>query len=125
MLFPKSFIKVVDNSGAKYARCLKVLRTTSAYGKKKYARVGDLILISVRFCIPRKKVKKGDMFTGLVVRTKSIIKRSVGNLWLMENAIILLDKKMQPLGTRMFGPVAREVRVKKYNKLSTIAKFIV
>lgn len=125
MLFPKSFIKVVDNSGAKYARCLKVLRTTSAYGKKKYASVGDLVLVSVRFCIPRKKVKKGDMFTGLVVRTRSIIKRSVGNLWLMENAVILLDKKMQPLGTRMFGPVAREVRVKKYNKLSTIAKFIV
>lgn len=125
MLFPKSFLKVVDNSGAKYARCLKVLRTTSAYGKKDYASVGDLVLVSVRFCIPRKKVKKGDMFTGLVVRTKCFVKRSSGSLWLMQNAVILLDKKMQPLGTRMFGPVAREVRVKKYNKLSTIAKFVV
>lgn len=125
MLFPKSFLKVVDNSGAKYARCLKVLRTTSAYGKKKHASVGDLVLVSVRFCIPRKKVKKGDMFTGLVVRTKCIVQRSVGDLWLMENAVILLDKKMQPLGTRMFGPVAREVRVKKYNKLATIARFVV
>lgn len=125
MLFPKSFIKVVDNSGAKYARCLKVLRTTSAYGKKKYASVGDLVLVSVRFCIPRKKVKKGDMFTGLVVRTKAFVKRSTGGLWLMQNAVILLDKKMQPLGTRMFGPVAREVRVKKYNKLATIARFVV
>jgi len=125
MLFPKSFLKVVDNSGAKYARCLKILRTTSAFGKKKYASVGDLILVSVRFCIPRKKVKKGDVFTGLVVRTKSIIRRSVGSLWLMQNAVILLDKKKQPLATRMFGPVGREVRVKKYNKLSTIAKFVV
>jgi len=125
MLFPKSFLKVVDNSGAKYARCLKVLRTTSSYGRKNYAGVGDLVLVSVRFCIPRKKVKKGDMFTGLVVRTKCFVKRSSGSLWLMENAVILLDKKMQPLGTRMFGPVAREVRVKKYNKLSTIAKFVV
>lgn len=125
MLFSKSFLKVVDNSGAKYARCLKVLRTTSAYGRKAYAGVGDLVLVSVRFCIPRKKVKKGDMFTGLVVRTKCFVKRSSGSLWLMENAVILLDKKMQPLGTRMFGPVAREVRVKKYNKLSTIAKFVV
>lgn len=125
MLFPKSFLKVVDNSGAKYARCLRVLRTTSSYGKKKYASVGDLVLVSVRFCIPRKKVKKGDMFTALVVRTKCLVKRSSGHLWLMENAIILLDKKMQPLGTRMFGPVAREVRVKKYNKLATIARFVV
>jgi large subunit ribosomal protein L14 len=125
MLFPKSFVKVVDNSGAKYARCLKVVRTTSAFGKKKYAAVGDLVLVSIRFCIPRKKVKKGDIFTGLVIRTRAMVQRSVGNLWLMENAVILLDKKMQPVGTRMFGPVAREVRVKKYNKLATIAKFMV
>ena len=125
MLFPKSFVKVVDNSGAKYARCLKVLRTVSAFGKKKHATVGDLVLVSVRFCIPRKKVKKGDIFTGLVIRTRAMVHRSVGNLWLMENAVILLDKKLQPIGTRMFGPVAREVRVKKYNKLATIAKFMV
>ena len=121
MLFPKSFLKVVDNSGAKYARCLKVLRTTSAYGKKNYASVGDLVLVSVRFCIPRKKVKKGDMFTGLVVRTKCFVKRSSGSLWLMQNAVILLDKKMQPLGTRMFGPVARELRAKKFMKIISLA----
>jgi large subunit ribosomal protein L14 len=125
MLFPKSFLKVVDNSGAKYARCLKVLKTASSYGKKSYASVGDLVLVSIRFCIPRKQVKKGEVYTGLVVRTKCLVKRSYGDLYLMQNAIILLDKKMQPLGTRMFGPVGREVRVKKYNKLSTIAKFIV
>lgn len=125
MLFSKSFLKVVDNSGAKYARCLKILQTTSAFGKKKYASVGDIVLVSVRFCIPKKKVKKGDVFLGLVVRTKCVIKRSIGSLSLMQNAVILLDKKKQPLATRMFGPIGRETRVKKYNKLSTIAKFIV
>lgn len=125
MLFPKSFIKVADNSGAKYVRCLKVLRTTSAYGKKKYARVGDLILVSIRFCIPRKRVKKGEIYTALVIRSRAFLRRSVSDIFFWENAIILLDKKMQPLGTRVFGPVGREVRVKKYNKLAIMAKFMV
>jgi large subunit ribosomal protein L14 len=125
MIFPKSFVKVIDNSGAKFARCLKVLRTDSAFGKKNYARVGDLILVSIRFCIPRKKVKKGEVFVALVMRNRFIIKRTASQLFLLQNGVILLDKKMQPVGTRLFGPVAREVRLKKYNKLITIAKFVV
>jgi large subunit ribosomal protein L14 len=125
MLFPKSFIRVVDNSGAKYVRCLKVVRTESAFGKKKYAGVGDLILVSVRFNLPAKQVKKGEVFIGLIIRTKALVQRAVGVLALMQNAVILLDKKKQPLSTRLFGPVAREVGVKKYNKLSTIARFVV
>lgn len=125
MLFTKTFVKVVDNSGARYARCLKVLKTISAYGKKKEASVGDLILVSVRFCLPGKKVIKGSLYKALVIRTLHPVKRLVGNVSLMENAVILLDKKLQPLGTRLFGPVARETRVKKYNKLSTIARFVV
>lgn len=125
MLFPKSFVRVADNSGAKYVRCLKVIKTTSAYGKQRYARVGDLILVSVRFCIPRKSVKKGEVYTGLVVRSRAFLKRSMGSIFFWQNAIILLDKKMQPLGTRIFGPIGREVRVKKYNKLAIMAKFMV
>lgn len=125
MLFPKSFVKVVDNTGAKYARCLRILKTTSAYGKKKYACVGDLILVSIRFCIPHKKVKKGEVYTALVVRSKAFVKRTSNDIYFWENGIILLDKKMQPIGTRMFGPIGREVRVKKYNKLATMAKFLV
>jgi large subunit ribosomal protein L14 len=125
MLFPKSFVRVVDNSGARYAKCLKVLKTASAYGKKRVATVGDLILVSVRFCIPEKKVKKGSVFKALVIRTLAPVRRTTGTISLMQNAVILLDKKLQPIGTRLFGPVAKEVRVKKYNKLSTIARFVV
>jgi large subunit ribosomal protein L14 len=125
MLFVKTFIRVSDNSGAKYVRCLKVLKTLSAYGKKKYAIVGDLILVSVRFTFPGKKVKKGDMFQALVIRTKSFVHRNIGGISLMQNSVILLDKKIQPLGTRVFGPFAKEVKVKNYNKLPTIARFVI
>lgn len=125
MLFPKTFVKVVDNSGARYARCLKVLKTVSAYGKKREGSVGDLLLVSIRFCLPGKKVKKGSLYKALVIRTAYPIKRTVGSISLMENAVILLDKKLQPLGTRLFGPVAKEVRVKRFSKLSTIARFVV
>jgi large subunit ribosomal protein L14 len=125
MLFPKSFIKVADNSGAKYVRCFKVLKTLSAYGKKKYACVGDIILASVRFNIPRKQVKKGEVYKALVVRTNAFVQRRVGDLWLSQNSVILLDKKGQPLSTRVFGPVAREVRVGNYEKLATTAKLVV
>jgi large subunit ribosomal protein L14 len=74
MLFPKSFVKIADNSGAKYARCLKVLKTVSAYGKRKHACVGDLVLVSVRFCVPHKRVKKGEIYTALVIRSRALIK---------------------------------------------------
>jgi large subunit ribosomal protein L14 len=125
MLFPKSFFKVADNSGAKYGRCLKILRTVSAYGKQKHARVGDLVLISVRFCVPHKRVKKGEIYTALIIRSRAFLRRTVNQIFFWENAVILLDKKLQPFGTRVFGPVGREVRVKKYNKLSIMAKFMV
>jgi len=125
MVLPKSFLKVVDNSGAKYARCIKVLKTASCYGKKRYAQVGDLILVSVRFCIPHKSVKKGEIYTAVVVRSRAFVKRSMTNVYFWENGVILLDKKFQPVGTRVFGPIAREVRVKKYTKLVTMAKFVI
>ena len=127
------FWKIFSKTG------FSTLKSTSTFSRPE--RLGRLIFFALSnqktlikipmkdlFEIPslsRKKVKKGDMFTGLVVRTKAFVKRSTGGLWLMQNAVILLDKKMQPLGTRMFGPVAREVKVKKYNKLATIARFVV
>jgi len=125
MIRIRTLVKVCDNSGARYAKCLKILRTTSAFGKKKTATVGDIILVSVKYCVPRKKVKKGFLSKALVVRTKSVVKRIPGFLSLQENAVILLDKKLQPIGTRIFGPIAKDIRLKNYNKLSTLVKFLI
>jgi len=125
MIQTHTLVKVCDNSGARYAKCLKILKTTSAFGKKKNATVGDIILVSVKYCVPRKKVKKGFLSKALVVRTKNILHRMPGCLNLQENAVILLDKKLQPIGTRVFGPIAKEIRLKNYNKLATLVKFLI
>lgn len=125
MIFYRTVLKSSDNSGARFVRCLKILKTISAYGKKKFGIVGDLILISNRYIIPTKKLKKGELHKALIVRSRRPIKRMMGFLKFHENAILILDKKMQPMGSRVFGPFAREVRVKKYEKLATITRYIV
>jgi large subunit ribosomal protein L14 len=124
MIFHKTFIKVIDNSGAIYAKCVKILKTNSAYGKIKKATIGDIILVTIRFYIPHKKIKKGNLFKALVVKTKSKIKRDIGSLCFSANGVVLLDRKMQPVGTKIFGPIARESKLKRFNKLSTFAKII-
>ncbi len=100
------------------------MRTQSAYGKLSKAFLGDIILISIRFYVPNKKIKKGNLFKALVIRNKSYTKRSLGFLNFFENSILLLDKKMQPVGTKIFGPIARESRFRQFNKLSVFAKFV-
>jgi len=122
MLSSRSFLSVADNSGAKIVRCLKVIETRSSFGRKHFATIGDVILVSIRFCAPHKKVKKGSIYRGLIIRTNRYFKREVGFLNLMQNSIILFDKKMQPLGTRIFGPVAKESHFKRFNKLITFIK---
>ncbi len=108
---------VADNSGAKVVKCFRVLGGT----RKKYARIGDIIVCSVRDAIPNGKVKKGDVVRAVVVRTAQAVGRSDGSyIKFDENAAVLIDKQGEPIGTRIFGPVARELRA-KHSKIISLA----
>jgi large subunit ribosomal protein L14 len=124
MIFPKTVLKSADNSGAKYLKCLRILETKSTRGKKRFGLVGDIILVSVRMCKSQKKVKKGNVFKAIVVRTKRKIKRESGWLFFNDNAVVLLNKKMLPLGTRIFGPISRDIRFRKMTKILSGASLI-
>ncbi len=114
-----SRLKVADNSGARQVECLKVL---GGY-RRRYARVGDVITISVKSAIPHSSIKKGDIMKAVIVRTKKEIKRKDGTcLRFSENACAVLDKEKQEFrGTRVFGPIAREVRRKGFFKIASLA----
>jgi large subunit ribosomal protein L14 len=118
-------LKVADNTGAKYVRCLRILKTVSSSGKKSYATVGDLVLVSIRVCLGNKKVKKGNVFVAVVVRVAKVIKQDFGMLFLNENAVVLLNKKLLPLGTRIFGPISREIRRHKMTKILALAPLVI
>lgn len=124
MIFAKTILKSADNSGAKYVKCLRILETKSSRGKKRYAKVGDIILVSVRVCESQKKIKKGNVFKAIVVRSIRKVKREMGWLFFNDNAVVLLNKKMLPLGTRVFGPIARDIRLKKMTKILISASLI-
>lgn len=124
MIYPKSVLKSADNSGAKYLKCLRILETKSSRGKKRFGIIGDIILVSVRVCKSQKKVKKGNVFKAIIVRTVRKIKRESGWLFFNDNAVVLLNKKMLPLGTRIFGPVARDIRFRKMTKILSGASLI-
>ena len=125
MIFSKTLLKVSDNSGVKYAKCLKVLQTNSANGKLNYGSVGDIILVSARVCASDKTVKKGDVFKAIIVRTKRFVKREVGIINFKDNAVVLLNKKMLPVGTRVFGPISIEVRRRSFAKISALAVLMI
>lgn len=109
---------VADNSGAKLLRCIKVLGGT----KRRYATIGDVVVVSIKEAIPRSKVKKGDVKKAVVVRTKRAIKRSDGSsIRFDENSAVLINEQGEPLGTRIFGPVARELRGRKFVKIISLA----
>lgn len=109
---------VADNSGAKLLRCIKVLGGT----KRRYATIGDVIVVSIKEAIPRSKVKKGEIKKAVVVRTKKAIKRSDGSsIRFDENSAVLITEQGEPLGTRIFGPVARELRGRKFVKIISLA----
>lgn len=111
-------LDVADNSGAKQVRCVKVLGGSH----KDVATVGDIIVVSIRDALPRGKVKKGDVHKAIVVRTKKEIKRADGSLIkFYNNAVVLLDKQGEPIGTRVFGPVPRELRAKNFMKIISLA----
>ena len=119
MIQVESKLKVADNSGAKTVQCIKVL---GGY-KKRYAGVGEIITASIKEAVPHSAVKKGDVIRAVIVRTKKEIRRSDGSyLRFDDNACVLIDKeKLEPRATRIFGPIAREVRRKGYFKIASMA----
>lgn len=118
MIQMQSILNVADNSGAKKLFCIKVLGGS----KRRFAGVGDTIVVSVRESIPNSKVKKGDVQKAVIVRTAKEIGRPDGSyIKFDENAAVLIDKNMEPIGTRIFGPVARELRAKKFMKIVSLA----
>ena len=118
MIQMQTKIEVADNSGARKVQCVKVLGGS----KKRFASIGEIIVVSVKDAIPRGKVKKGDVYKALIVRTKKDFSRIDGTtIRFDKNAVVLLDKQEEPIGTRVFGPVTRELRSKKFMKIISLA----
>jgi large subunit ribosomal protein L14 len=118
MVQQETNLVVADNSGAKKVRCIKVLGGS----RKRYATVGDLIVVTVKAAIPGGGVKKGDVSKAVVVRTKKEVRRDDGSyIRFDENAAVLLNNQNEPRGTRIFGPVARELREKNFMKIISLA----
>jgi len=119
MIQLRTILKVADNTGARAAQCIRVL---GGY-KKRYARVGDIITVAVREVVPHSAIKKGDVAHAVVVRTKKEIRRTDGTcLRFSENACVIIDKaKKEPKATRVFGPIAREVRKAGFVKIASLA----
>ena len=122
MIQTQSYLEVADNSGARRVMCIKVLGGS----KRRYARVGDLIKVTVKEAIPRGKVKKGQVMTAVVVRTRKGVRRPDGSLIkLDDNAAVLLNAQDAPIGTRIFGPVTRELRGEKFMKIISLAPEVI
>ena len=122
MIQQETELEVADNSGAKRVKCFKVLRGT----RRRYAHVGDIIVCSVKEVDPKASVKKGDVIKAVIVRTKSYIRRKDGSMIrFYDNSCVLVDDKQNPRGTRIFGPVAREVRDRGFVKISSLAPEVI
>ncbi len=118
MIQMQSNLTVADNSGAKRVQCIKVLGGS----KRRYAGIGDIIRISIKEAIPNSRVKKGDVYNAVVVRTKKGVRRSDGSLIRFDsNAAVLLNPQLQPIGTRIFGPVTRELRTERFMRIISLA----
>jgi len=118
MIQMQSNLDVADNSGARRLQCIKVLGGS----KRRYAGIGDIIKVSVKEAIPRGKVKKGDVYDAVVVRTRKGVRRGDGSLIRFDgNAAVLLNANLQPIGTRIFGPVTRELRTEQFMKIVSLA----
>ena len=118
MIQMQSYLDVADNSGAKQVMCFKVLGGS----KRRYAGIGDIIKVTVKDAIPRGKVKKGEVYNAVVVRTAKGVRRPDGSLIRFDgNAAVLLNNKLEPIGTRIFGPVTRELRSERFMKIVSLA----
>jgi large subunit ribosomal protein L14 len=118
MIQAETVLDVADNSGARKVLCIKVLGGT----RRKYASIGDVVVVSVKEAIPNAKVKKGDVMKAVIVRTAKEIGRADGSyIRFDDNAAVLIDNQREPVGTRIFGPVARELRNKRFMKIVSLA----
>ncbi|MGE0735037.1 MAG: 50S ribosomal protein L14 [Alphaproteobacteria bacterium] len=118
MIQQQTRLEVADNSGARQVACIKVLGGS----KRRYAHVGDIIVVSVKEAIPRGRVKKGDIHKAVIVRTSKEIRREDGSsIRFDRNAAVLIDNNNEPIGTRIFGPVTRELRARQFMKIISLA----
>jgi len=118
MIQMQSYLQAADNSGAREMMCIKVLGGSH----RRYAHIGDVIKVSIREAIPRGKVKKGEVYDAVVVRTRKGVRRADGSLIRFDgNAAVLLNNKLEPIGTRIFGPVTRELRSERFMKIVSLA----
>jgi len=118
MIQAETKLTVADNSGAKVLYCIKVLGGS----KRRYASIGDIVVVSVKEAIPNAKVKKGDVLKAVVVRTKKEVRRPDGSyVRFDDNSAVLINNQKEPIGTRIFGPVARELRAKRFMKIISLA----
>ena len=118
MIQMQTVLDVADNSGAKRIQCIKVLGAS----RRRYAHVGDVIKVSVKDAIPRGKVRKGEVYNAVVVRTRKGVRRNDGSLIRFDgNAAVLLTSRLEPIGTRIFGPVTRELRTNQFMKIISLA----
>jgi len=118
MIQVETRLRAADNSGAKVLYCIKVLGGS----RRRYATVGDIIVVSVKAAMPNAKVKKGDVLKAVVVRTKKEVRRPDGSyIRFDENSAVLINQAKEPIGTRIFGPVARELRAKRFMKIISLA----
>ena len=118
MIQNETKLDIADNSGAKKVQCIKVLGGS----KRKYAAVGDVIVVSIKEAIPRGRVKKGDIHKAVIVRTSKEIRRVDGSaIRFDKNAAVLINNQFEPIGTRIFGPVTRELRAKNFMKIISLA----
>lgn len=118
MIQMQTVLFVADNSGAKKVKCIKVLGGS----KRRYAGIGDVVKVSVKEAMPRGRVKKGDIYSAVIVRSRKGVRRSDGSVIRFDkNAAVLLTPQLQPLGTRIFGPVTRELRTQNFMKIISLA----
>jgi len=118
MIQTETTLKVADNSGAKLLACIKVIGGS----KRRYASVGDVIIVSVKEAIPNSKVSKGSVMRAVIVRTAKELRRSDGSfIKFDDNSAVLINQQNEPIGTRIFGPVARELRAKRFMKIISLA----
>ena len=122
MIQTTTVLEAADNSGARRLMCIKVIKGSKA----RYAGIGDIIKVSIREAIPNSKVKKGEVFNAVVVRTRKGVRRPDGSVIRFDgNAAVLLDKQLQPIGTRIFGPVTRELRGERFMRIVSLAPEVI
>lgn len=122
MIQTQTILKVADNTGARLVMCIKVLGGS----KRKYASIGDVIKITVKDALPRGKVKKGEIYNAVIVRTAKGVRRGDGSIIRFDgNAVVILNNKQEPIGTRIFGPVTRELRTSNFMKIISLAPEVI